>query len=74
MPQSNNFLQIERLTRVEEQVNSLKADVKEMNDKLDDLLILRWKGMGAFWLAATILGTGIVGILVKVFHIFGISK
>jgi hypothetical protein len=74
MPQSNNFLQIERLTRVEEQVNSLKADVKEMNDKLDDLLILRWKGMGAFWLAATILGTGIVGILVKVFHIFGIPK
>lgn len=71
---SNNFIQIERLTRVEEQVNSLKEDVKLMNDKLDDLLILRWKGVGAFWLAATLLGTGIVGILAKVFHIFGIPR
>lgn len=74
MTPSNNFIQIERLTRVEEQVNSLKEDVKLMNDKLDDLLILRWKGVGAFWLAATLLGTGIVGILAKVFHIFGIPR
>lgn len=71
MTPHNGFTQIERLTRVEEQVNSLKDAIKDMEGKLDSLLELRWKGAGAFWLAATLLGTGIVGILVKVFHIFG---
>lgn len=68
MTPSNGFQQIERLTRVEEQVNSLKDDVKEMNAKLDDLLILRWKGQGAFWLAAMLIGTGIVGAISQLLH------
>lgn len=62
----------ERLVSVEVEVRELKKDFDEhkletkkqlieVNDKLDKLLTLRDKGVGAFWLASTILGTGIVG-------------
>ena len=57
----------ERLARVEEQVKSLATKVEghdkrfdEISDKLDELLALRNKGVGAFWLMTTLVGTGIV--------------
>lgn len=34
---------------------------KEMNRKLDDILTLKHKGLGAFWLASALVGTGIIG-------------
>jgi hypothetical protein len=52
--------QIERLTRVEERVNALGAKVDDMDKKLDELLNLRNKGVGAFWVASGLFGTGIV--------------
>jgi hypothetical protein len=55
--------QVERLARVEERVNALENKVDDMNQKLDQLLELRYKGMGAFWLASTLIGTGIVGAM-----------
>lgn len=64
--------QVERLTRVEVEVTALKDSLeehkretdirfKEVNGKLDQLLALRYKGLGAFWLASSLIGTGIVG-------------
>jgi hypothetical protein len=35
----------------------------EINEKLDELIALRNKGIGAFWLASALAGTGIVGAL-----------
>lgn len=62
----------ERIVRVETEVKSLKqsfeehklhtdSQFEELKEKLDDLLALRNKGVGVFWLASAILGTGIIG-------------
>lgn len=60
----------ERVVRLETEVNQLtkmlqehQTTTKEMNEKLDSLLTLRHKGVGAFWLASAVLGTGIIGFL-----------
>ena len=53
--------QAERIAVLELEVDLLKEQLKTMNGKLDELLVLRHKGLGAFWLASTLFGTGIVG-------------
>ena len=52
----------ERITAVEVKVEDLVKKVETMDHKLDQLLELKSKGMGAFWLASLILGTGIMGM------------
>lgn len=52
---------IERTAVLEAEVKFLKNTINGMDTKLDELLSLRSKGMGAFWLASGLLGTGIVG-------------
>jgi len=52
----------ERITAVEVKVEDLVKKVETMDHKLDQLLELKSKGMGAFWLASLILGTGVAGI------------
>ena len=58
----------ERLARLEVEMTQVMANqdkfeivCKDINSKLDSLLILRQKGAGAFWLASLLMGTGIVG-------------
>jgi hypothetical protein len=41
-----------------------------MNGKLDDLLALKNKGAGAFWLASALMGTGIVSFVLTLFNYF----
>jgi hypothetical protein len=60
--------QAERITAVEVRLGNLETKVDKIDGKLDDLLALRHKGVGAFWLASTILGTGIVGGAVTLFN------
>lgn len=71
----------ERLAVVENEVKSVKEELHEhkietrtqlaiVNSKLDDLLQLKYKGMGAFWLAASIIGSGIGGLIITLFTIF----
>lgn len=57
--------QAERIAALEVRVLDLLATNQEANQKLDDLLAMRNKGIGAFWLASTLLGTGIVGFIVQ---------
>jgi hypothetical protein len=38
-----------------------KSDISAMDAKLDELLGLKNKGMGAFWLASSLLGTSLIG-------------
>lgn len=53
----------ERIAILELKVGQLSADVQSMESKLDELLLLRSKGMGAFWLASSLFGTGLLGVL-----------
>jgi hypothetical protein len=69
------FSHAERLTAVEvrvknleTKVDDLKADVQGMDRKLDELLALKDKGVGAFWLISALTGTGIISFLLTVFH------
>lgn len=51
----------ERLTALEVKFAIHMEKQVEMDRKLDELLALRNKGMGVFWLASTLVGTGILG-------------
>lgn len=57
----SNMAQGERIAALEVRVSEVQKIQQEINSKLDDLLAIRNRGIGAFWLAATLLGTGIVG-------------
>jgi hypothetical protein len=60
-----NAAQGERIMALEVRVAEVQKQQKIINDKLDELLAMRNKGLGAFWLASTLLGTGIVGFIVQ---------
>jgi len=62
----SQFLQIERLTRVEEQVTELRKKVDSMDTKLDELLVLRNKGAGVFWFLSLVVGTGLVSLAYQI--------
>lgn len=51
----------ERIATLETLVALHRDELREVNRKLDDLLSLRDRGLGAFWLAASLIGTGVVG-------------
>lgn len=53
----------ERIAVLELKVNTMQTGQDSINEKLDELLQLRAKGMGAFWLASALLGTGIIGLV-----------
>lgn len=55
----------ERIASLEVRVSDVQTKQGQINDKLDELLAMRNKGIGAFWLASTLLGTGIVGFIVQ---------
>lgn len=59
----HNITQAERIAALEVRVTEIQCQQTEINNKLDDLLGLRNKGVGVFWLASALLGTGIVGFL-----------
>jgi len=67
----------QRLTVLEVEVSALKSMTKEHIDqtrsenqslgvKLDSLLEIKNKGVGAFWLASALMGSGIIGMIVAV--------
>ena len=59
MPETNEHHA--RLAVLEHRMNSIDTEIKAIDKKLDELLQLRSKGMGAFWLASLLMGTGIFG-------------
>jgi hypothetical protein len=63
MASTSNITQAERIAQLEVRVSEMQKQQQEINNKLDDLLAMRNKGVGAFWLASALLGTGIVGFL-----------
>lgn len=55
----------ERIAVLEHRLGTIEVEQKQILSKLDELLVLRNKGMGAFWLAAALFGTGIVGTIIS---------
>jgi hypothetical protein len=69
----------ERIVRVEVELQDLRKafdehkdqtneKFTEINTKLDSLLALRNKGAGIFWLMSSLIGAGIIGGAVQLFH------
>lgn len=48
--------QVERIAAMEVRLGDLEKKVDKMDEKLDQLLALRYKGAGAFWLASALFG------------------
>ena len=79
MPTRSGYAtELERIAALEIQMGILQAAVKEsteaaerrhatMDGKLDDLLFLKNRGVGAFWLASALVGTGIIGSVVTMY-------
>lgn len=65
MGPNSNITQAERIAALEVRVSDMQKQQQQINDKLDELLALRNKGIGAFWLSSGLLGTGIVGFIVQ---------
>lgn len=66
--EENKITNDQQFHKVNEQFTEVNEKFKEVNDKLDQILTLRDKGVGAFWLASVIFGTGIVGALAACFN------
>jgi len=58
--------EVERIRALEVQMSHLMEMMAKQNEKLDELLGLKNRGVGAFWLASALAGTGIIGVLVSV--------
>lgn len=67
MPVIKAPTQAERLSSLETQNAAFYIQMQQMDAKLDSLLALRDKGLGAFWLASILLGTGFIGALATIF-------
>lgn len=63
MPVSKMPTQAERLAALETSYALLSVQVQNIDSKLDDLLALRNRGLGAFWLASALLGTSFIGFV-----------
>lgn len=60
----------ERIARVEERVKELDDRMARIEGKLDDLIALKYKGAGAFWLASILFGTSVMGVFTMVISYF----
>jgi hypothetical protein len=69
--QEERLIQSERLVRVEERVEELKETVKQLDQKMDSLLEMKNKGVGAFWLATTLIGIAISVFFSNLWHFLG---
>lgn len=52
--------QAERITALEVKVDVLVQELRETNKNLNDLLALRNKGAGVFWIVTTLFGASLV--------------
>lgn len=50
--------EVERIAAMEVRLQTLEEKVDRMDSKLDDLLALKYKGAGAFWLMTVLFGAG----------------
>ncbi len=63
----------ERIAALETEVRLLKETVQELTKLVNDLIGLRNKGAGAFWLATSLAGAGAISICLQVLHWLGVK-
>lgn len=54
--------QAERIATLELEVKTLKELISNIDGKMDELLSLKQKGMGAIWFATILFGAGSLGL------------
>ena len=55
----------QRVAQMEKSIETTKTSITHMDGKLDQLLELKAKGMGAFWLVSLIFGSGVLASIVS---------
>lgn len=60
----------ERVRTIEVKMDDFKDTQTEMNGKLNELLSLKNKGMGAFWLASILIGAAFTAVVTFVSNLF----
>lgn len=60
----------QRVAVLETEWQRTKDDLKEIKEKLDELLQLKSRGIGAIQLVSLIIGSGVIGIIVTVMNLF----
>lgn len=61
-------VQVEHLTEtLDRHVSSTNEKHQSIDSKLDTLLALKHKGVGAFWLASSLVGAGFVYVVIPFF-------
>lgn len=60
----------ERVASLETEQDAFRTDLKDIKDKLDELLTLKAKGMGAFGLVSLLVGSGIIGVIFAIMQFF----
>lgn len=70
MPPIEHLTVLERISILETQFDQYKIDTKEIKDKLDELIQLKAKGVGALWLVSLIVGTGLFGLFSSMIALF----
>lgn len=51
--------------KFDQHVTETRAENASLETKLDSLLEIKNKGVGAFWLASALMGSGIIGLVVS---------
>lgn len=71
MEQSELFIQLsERVAVLETNQSADRITLQSIEGKLDSLLELKAKGMGAFWLVSLVIGSGVLGLVAIVTNMF----
>jgi len=65
--------ELERIVALEVQYKNIATKQDAITEKLDELLALRNKGAGAFWLATSLAGVGAISIVLQILHFFGMK-
>ena len=63
-----NKTQAERIASLEVTMKTQTAAIERMEETLESLVALRNQGIGAFWLATGLVGSGIVGGVATIWH------
>jgi hypothetical protein len=61
----------ERVAALEVRIEAIETTLKGIEEKLDELLSLKHKGLGALSLVSILVGSGFLGLLALVFNLFG---
>lgn len=60
----------ERIAILETKFDQMEEHISDISAKLDQLLELKSKGLGAFWLVSLIFGSGVLGVIMMVANYF----